>query len=108
MRYLGQVWGGKKPFDENFTGELKPAPISTYVSGFSKLLPGVKVGSRVMLILPPGQGYGSKGKRTPASRAPTPSSSSSMCSERTNPRRPRRRKVTKSEDRKSNRRNSSH
>src|SRR3546814_18361955 len=35
--------------------------------------------------------------RTPASRAPTPSSSSSMCSERTNPRRPRRRKVTKSE-----------
>ncbi|HEY9565397.1 MAG TPA: FKBP-type peptidyl-prolyl cis-trans isomerase [Nocardioides sp.] len=63
MRYLGQVWGGKKPFDENFTGELKPAPISTYVSGFSKLLPGVKVGSRVMLILPPGQGYGSKGNK---------------------------------------------
>jgi peptidylprolyl isomerase len=66
VRYLGQVYGGKKPFDENFTGDLASFPIGVgrVVKGWDKTLVGQKVGSQVIVAIPPKDGYGSKGQPT--------------------------------------------
>jgi peptidylprolyl isomerase len=64
VRYLGEVYGGKKPFDENFSGQ-DPAtfPIGTgsVIKGWDKTLVGQHVGSEVLLAIPPEDGYGKKG-----------------------------------------------
>lgn len=66
MRYLGQVWKGAKPFDENYSAEQ----ISPFNIGVGSLIPawdeglvGVTQGSRVMLIVPPKDGYGKAGNK---------------------------------------------
>lgn len=60
VRYLGAVYGGKKPFDENFSGQ--PATfqigVNKVVKGWDKTLVGQKVGSEVLLEIPPQDGYG--------------------------------------------------
>lgn len=74
MRYLGQVWQGRKPFDENYsatwpaftneqTGEVTPAVFGQggFIKAWDQGIPGVPVGSRVMLVVPPEMGYGAKG-----------------------------------------------
>ncbi|MGW6129134.1 FKBP-type peptidyl-prolyl cis-trans isomerase [Cellulomonas sp. NPDC055163] len=64
--YLGQVWDGEV-FDNSYDakGEAEPTPLtiplSQLVPGWAKGLEGVKVGSRVMLSLPPEEGYGEEG-----------------------------------------------
>jgi peptidylprolyl isomerase len=65
VNYFATVWGkGDKPFDNSYTS----APSSftlTYpglIEGWVKGLVGVKVGSRVMLIVPPALGYGAQGQ----------------------------------------------
>lgn len=64
VNYLGQVYGGKKPFDESYS---KDAPASfaigagQVIPGWDKTLVGAKVGSRVLLAIPPKEGYGPKG-----------------------------------------------
>lgn len=64
--YLGQVWDGKV-FDNSYDakGEAEPQPLtiplSQLVPGWAKGLSGVKVGSRVLLSLPPEEGYGEAG-----------------------------------------------
>lgn len=64
--YLGQVWGGEV-FDNSYDakGEAEPAPLtiplSQLVPGWANGLEGVKVGSRVLLSLPPEEGYGEEG-----------------------------------------------
>lgn len=61
--YLGQVWGGAKPFDESFTKQPLEVPIGAgaVVKGWDQGLVGVPVGSRVILRIPPTLGYGKKG-----------------------------------------------
>ena len=61
--YLGQIWGGKV-FDNSYDRKAT----STFQIGEAKVVPGwdvalvgVKVGSRVLLSLPPSDGYGSGG-----------------------------------------------
>jgi len=76
VRYLGQVWGGKKPFDENFTdpfpgftnpqnGTVNPAVFGQgqYIPAWDEKIPGLRVGSRVLLVAPPEKGYGKKGNK---------------------------------------------
>jgi peptidylprolyl isomerase len=64
VRYLGQVYGGKKPFDENFSGT---DPISfqigtgNAIKGWDKTLVGQHVGSEVVVAIPPAEGYGKQG-----------------------------------------------
>jgi peptidylprolyl isomerase len=66
MRYLGQVWGAKKPFDENYKAE-EPGSfnigVGELVKGWDRGLVGVKSGSRVLLVIPPRLGYGEKGNK---------------------------------------------
>ena len=64
VNYLGQVYNGKKPFDESYSGE--PASFA------DRRRPGRRragtrrwsartVGSRVILAIPPADGYGKEG-----------------------------------------------
>jgi len=63
VNYLGQVYGAKKPFDESYSKDPASFGIGTgqVIPGWDKTLVGVKVGSRVLLAIPPKEGYGSKG-----------------------------------------------
>jgi peptidylprolyl isomerase len=66
MRYLGQVWKGAKPFDENYTAEqITPFNIGvgSLIPGWDKGLVGVPQGSRVLLVVPPKDGYGKAGNK---------------------------------------------
>jgi peptidylprolyl isomerase len=65
VNYTGVVWPGGKEFDSSFkTG--KPADFSIgvgqVVKGWDEGLVGQRVGSRVMLVLPPAWGYGKAGQ----------------------------------------------
>jgi peptidylprolyl isomerase len=63
-RYLGEVYDGKKPFDQNFDGST-PATFQIgtggVIAGWDKTLVGRRVGSEVLLAIPPKDGYGAKG-----------------------------------------------
>jgi peptidylprolyl isomerase len=63
VRYLGQVYKGKKPFDENFSGDPVAFQIGTgkVIAGWDKSLVGQHVGSEVVLAIPPKDGYGKAG-----------------------------------------------
>ncbi len=65
VNYFGAVWGkGEKPFDSSFErGEPASFQLAkgSLIDGWVKALPGVKVGSRVMLVIPPELGYGKAG-----------------------------------------------
>lgn len=63
--YLGQVFEGKKPFDESYSKQPASFPIGVgqVVTGWDKALVGKTVGSRVILSIPPGDGYGDKGNK---------------------------------------------
>nr|WP_246415950.1 FKBP-type peptidyl-prolyl cis-trans isomerase [Nocardioides luti] len=58
--YLGQVYGAKKPFDESYSKKPVPFSLAQVVQGWTAGLTGVKVGSRVLLQIPPGLGYGAQ------------------------------------------------
>lgn len=66
VNYLGMVFGAKTPFDQSYvdTKAKKAAPVdfplSQVVKGWGYGLAGVKVGSRVVLQIPPILGYGGK------------------------------------------------
>ena len=66
VNYLGQVYKGKKPFDESYTKTPASFGIGTgqVISGWDKTLVGQKVGSRLILAIPPKEGYGKKGQPT--------------------------------------------
>jgi FKBP-type peptidyl-prolyl cis-trans isomerase len=60
VQYNGVLWQGGKQFDSSYS---RGAPISfslsQVVKGWSQGLTGKKVGSRVLLVVPPSLGYGS-------------------------------------------------
>jgi FKBP-type peptidyl-prolyl cis-trans isomerase len=65
LDYLGVIWKSGKVFDTSFEGGHSPASFTIgtgqVIEGFDQGLLGQKVGSRVMLVVPPAQAYGSKG-----------------------------------------------
>ncbi|MFC4785073.1 FKBP-type peptidyl-prolyl cis-trans isomerase [Nocardioides sp. MAHUQ-72] len=58
--YLGQVYGAKEPFDESYSKKPVPFSLQSVVKGWTYGLSGVKVGSRVLLQIPPDLGYGAQ------------------------------------------------
>jgi peptidylprolyl isomerase len=63
VNYVGQIWGGKV-FDSSFARkQLSSFPIGVgqVIPGWDKGLLGVALGSRVELVVPPADGYGSTG-----------------------------------------------
>jgi peptidylprolyl isomerase len=64
VKYKGLVWRNGKEFDTSWDdGVPAPFPLASTegMTGFFKGLQGKKVGSRVMLVLPPKDGYGKEG-----------------------------------------------
>jgi peptidylprolyl isomerase len=61
VNYLGAVYDADAPFDESFSGEPLTSPLSGLIKGWAIGLTGVKVGSRVLLQIPPAFGYGAEG-----------------------------------------------
>ena len=64
VKYLGQVYGGKKPFDENFsTGTPTSFAIGNgaVIKGWDQTLVGSTVGTRMVIAVPPELGYGEAG-----------------------------------------------
>lgn len=58
--YLGQVYDGDKPFDESYSKKPVPFALSEVVQGWTYGLSGLKVGTRVLLQIPPDLGYGAQ------------------------------------------------
>ncbi len=65
VNYLGQVYGAKAPFDESYSKSPAAFPIGVgrVVKGWDKELVGKTVGSRVILSIPPADGYGKEGQK---------------------------------------------
>lgn len=72
VRYVGQVFGAAKPFDENFSdggaldaaiGEGVQGASTGVIPGWSQGLTGTTVGSRVIIQIPPRLGYGAQGNQ---------------------------------------------
>ncbi len=63
VNYLGQVYDAAKPFDESYSKEPAEFPIGVgqVIDGWDQRLVGRTVGSRVILEIPPAQGYGKQG-----------------------------------------------
>jgi peptidylprolyl isomerase len=62
--YFGAVYGASKAFDESYSKQPASFGIGTgqVIPGWDKTLVGQKVGSRVILAIPPKDGYGKKGQ----------------------------------------------
>jgi peptidylprolyl isomerase len=65
VQYIGDIWATGKEFDSSWSRN-QPAGFSIGVGevipGWDKALVGVKVGSRLLLVVPPADGYGSTGQ----------------------------------------------
>ncbi|WP_017203116.1 FKBP-type peptidyl-prolyl cis-trans isomerase [Microbacterium algeriense] len=60
VQYLGVKWSDGKEFDSSWSRDAVPAQFQTtgVVAGFQKALEGQKVGSQVLVVMPPADGYG--------------------------------------------------
>ncbi len=65
VQYVGQIWATGKEFDSSWSRGI-PAGftvgVNELIPAWDKDLVGVKVGSRVLLVVPPADGYGSAGE----------------------------------------------
>ena len=64
-QYVGIVWSTGKQFDSSWDrGKPAAFPIGTgnVIPGWDKALVGVPIGSRVLLVIPPADGYGTAGQ----------------------------------------------
>ncbi|WP_020074860.1 FKBP-type peptidyl-prolyl cis-trans isomerase [Cryocola sp. 340MFSha3.1] len=62
LQYKGVLWKNGKMFDSSWSrGTPASFPTTGVVAGFQKALEGQKVGSQVIAIVPPADGYGAKG-----------------------------------------------
>ena len=62
--YLGQIWRDNKVFDNSFDRGAPasfPIGVGGVIPGWDEALVGKKVGSRVLLSIPPEKGYGPQG-----------------------------------------------
>lgn len=63
VKYTGEIWGNGRVFDTNWPSASSPASVPRIISlgrvipGWAIGLAGVPVGSRVLLVVPPADGY---------------------------------------------------
>jgi peptidylprolyl isomerase len=65
IQFVGQIWASGKEFDSSWTagGPVGfTVGVSEFIPAWDKALVGVKVGSRLLLVVPPADGYGSAGE----------------------------------------------
>jgi peptidylprolyl isomerase len=65
VQYIGQIWATGKEFDSSWSRSI-PAGftigVGDLIPAWDKDLVGVKIGSRVLLVVPPADGYGTAGQ----------------------------------------------
>lgn len=65
VQFSGAGWSSGEVFDSTWAFGGRPVAFSLaadpVIEGWKDGLPGVRAGSRVLLVVPPGQGYGSRG-----------------------------------------------
>lgn len=61
VNYLGETYKAKTPFDESYSKTPMTQSLGGLIQGWKIGLTGVKVGSRVLLQIPPAYGYGAEG-----------------------------------------------
>jgi peptidylprolyl isomerase len=74
VQYVGILYKGGKQFDASWndgSGQPVPLPLSGVLKGWQQGIPGMKVGGRRELIIPPALAYGAKGSppKIPANAA---------------------------------------
>lgn len=62
--YVGVKWSTGEVFDESFSTQPYTLAVTQFVPGFTNALIGQKVGSRVLVTIPPALGYGEAGSST--------------------------------------------
>jgi peptidylprolyl isomerase len=68
VRYVGSIWRTGKPFNDNWPTTSAPTTppnvfqLGQLIPAWNTGLVGVPVGSRVMLVVPPAEGYGKTGQ----------------------------------------------
>jgi peptidylprolyl isomerase len=65
VQYVGQIWATGKEFDSSWSRNMPSGfilGVGELIPAWDKALVGVKVGSRVLLVVPPADGYGSAGQ----------------------------------------------
>lgn len=62
VQYTGVLWDKRTVFDTTWGDSSKALALSSTVQGFQKALIGQRVGSQVMVVIPPELGYGAEGK----------------------------------------------
>jgi peptidylprolyl isomerase len=65
VQYIGEIWATGKEFDSSWSRNQAAGfsiGVGQVIPGWDKALVGVKVGSRVLLVIPPADGYGSAGQ----------------------------------------------
>lgn len=68
VRYVGSIWRTGKVFNDNWPSVAQPTTppnvfqLGQLIPAWNTGLVGVPVGSRVMLVVPPAQGYGKSGQ----------------------------------------------
>lgn len=62
MHYVGVAWSNKQQFDASWdSGRPLDYPLSQLIRGWQEGVPGMKVGGRRLLVIPPELGYGPQG-----------------------------------------------
>ncbi|HEX5563014.1 MAG TPA: FKBP-type peptidyl-prolyl cis-trans isomerase [Nocardioidaceae bacterium] len=64
--YYGSVWGADKAFDSSFargTPASFKVGVGSLIKAWDQKIPGLKVGSRVLIVAPPAQAYGSQAQQ---------------------------------------------
>ncbi|MFE3514422.1 FKBP-type peptidyl-prolyl cis-trans isomerase [Streptomyces sp. NPDC059166] len=66
VNYVGQLWKGGKVFDSTYqTGKTQTFPLAQVtLKGLKTGLVGKKVGSRVLLVIPPDQAFGNEAQQS--------------------------------------------
>ncbi len=64
VEYIGVDWKSSRTFDSSWNSDaLVQRPTTEFIAGFGSALQGVTVGSQVLVVVPPGLGYGDAGNR---------------------------------------------
>ncbi len=61
VQYTGVDWDSKTVFDSSWDKQAASFPLDQVIPGFGKGLAGQTVGSQVLLVVPPKDGYGAQG-----------------------------------------------
>ena len=60
VHYTGVLWSDKSVFDTTWDGDPKSVTLDQTVPGFQDAVKGQTVGSQILVVVPPDQGYGDK------------------------------------------------